>query len=231
MRHKIVVFITNIIYKLYTICYFILYKRMSNQLVFYRGDKQETANIWTIPKGVRIKMSGRNNIININLPIHFEMSEIIVQCNNSTINIGKNCRLTELKIFCGEGDSPSIKIGNHCTSTGEVKIISRGSPHIIIEDDCMFATNILIRLTDSHYIYDKDSNEIINKQKRPARIGRHTWIGQNVCLTKNISIPPNTIIGLGSVAGGAFTEEYTCIAGNPAKVVKKNVTWTRGLER
>jgi acetyltransferase-like isoleucine patch superfamily enzyme len=227
MLQKITIFLINIYYRIYTFYQF--GKGENNTFIIHRERKQSSAKWWNIPKGLRLKMSGRNNIVNLYLPVCFEKSSIMLECDEGKIDIGMNCRLLKADIFCGKGTSPVIKIGNGCT-TEEVKIITRGSQQLIIEDDCMFATNILIRLTDSHYIYDTNSNEVINKQKRPATIGKHTWIGQNVCLTKNISIPANTIIGLGSIVGGSFTDEYTCIAGNPAKVTKRNVTWTRELE-
>ena len=38
-------------------------------------------------------------------------------------------------------------------------------------------------------------------------------------------IPDNTVIAADSVVRGVFNEENTIIAGNLAKVIKKNVNW------
>jgi acetyltransferase-like isoleucine patch superfamily enzyme len=47
---------------------------------------------------------------------------------------------------------------------------------------------------------------------------------------KNAVIPNHSIIGIASVVTKQFFEEYTCIAGNPAKVIKTNVAWSGELE-
>lgn len=94
----------------------------------------------------------------------------------------------------------------------------------------MFASDVLVRLSDSHPIRDVETGEIINGQAHPLTIGRHTWIGQLVCLTKNAVVPANTVIGLGSVVTGVFSEEGTCLGGNPARVLRRNVAWSRELE-
>lgn len=237
-------------YSLYTL-FFLLVKNKSNKIFLHRNGKTTQATFWNFPKGLRIKCTGNNNKLHIHFPHDLKTSSFILVGNGATVHIMENCRLyrsaitlegenariflgkqitfRNTKIYCGKGNRPVIKIGNNCSTEG-MEIIAKGSPRLFIGEDCMFASNITIRLTDSHTIYDRITGEIINKQTRPARIGRHTWIGQNVFLTKNISLPPNSIIGLGSVVGGVFTEEYTCIAGNPARVIKKDVMWSRELQ-
>jgi acetyltransferase-like isoleucine patch superfamily enzyme len=91
----------------------------------------------------------------------------------------------------------------------------------------MFAHNIFIRATDGHIITDKATGEILNKPKHPVVIGKNCWIGQNCLIAKNAVIPDNTIVGMGSVVTKLFKEEYTVIAGNPAKIIKTNVCWDR----
>lgn len=49
-----------------------------------------------------------------------------------------------------------------------------------------------------------------------------TW-----CVLKNAIIPNYTIVGARSVIKKAFDEEYTAIAGNPAKAVKRGVYFER----
>ena len=61
-------------------------------------------------------------------------------------------------------------------------------------------------------------------------IGKHCWIGAGTFIGKNVSIAPNNIIGAKSVATKSFDEEYTAIAGNPAKIVKRGITWGRNLK-
>lgn len=101
---------------------------------------------------------------------------------------------------------------------------------LIVKDDCLFSNSISIWPTDGHAIFDKDTKQRINNIQRPLEIGEHCWIGEGVKLTKNAKLPPNTIVGIGAVVTKEFNEEYTIIAGNPAKVIKKNVIWHPNLE-
>ena len=76
-------------------------------------------------------------------------------------------------------------------------------------------------------IIDKNTNQVINKQKNPLIIGNHCWLGENVKILKNAQISNNTIIGIESVVAGKYDEEFTILAGNPAKIVKYNVDFNR----
>ena len=64
-------------------------------------------------------------------------------------------------------------------------------------------------------LYFKVNNIIIKK---------HTWIGANAILLAGTKISEDSIIGAGSVVKGSFPQNCI-IAGNPAKVVKKDRTW------
>ena len=44
-------------------------------------------------------------------------------------------------------------------------------------------------------------------------------------INKDVILPRGTIVGIGAVVTNAFNEENTVMAGNPAKVIKKNVQW------
>jgi len=106
-----------------------------------------------------------------------------------------------------------------------MRITAACNGSLIIGDDCLFSTGILIRLDDGHTIFDKDTKSVINKQKNPLVIGNRCWIGEGVRINKNARIPSDSVIGNGSVVSSKFTEEFTAIAGNPAKVVKTGIGW------
>jgi len=77
---------------------------------------------------------------------------------------------------------------------------------------------------------DEDFHEIKYEGKKKNQnngisIGNKVWIGSNVSIYKETSIPNGCVIASNSVVKGKFDEENVLIAGNPAKVVKKNITW------
>ena len=91
----------------------------------------------------------------------------------------------------------------------------------------MFSWGIEIWGGDGHPTFDTASGRRINSFTQPLRIGDHTWIGKGAMIHKNARIPPNTIVAHSAVVTRKFCDEFTVIAGNPAKVVKENVRWER----
>lgn len=70
---------------------------------------------------------------------------------------------------------------------------------------------------------------------RLCRFGRYKITGENNVIMfaghklprflKNGNLPPNTVVAADAVVTKTFTEEFTILAGNPAKVIKRNVMW------
>jgi acetyltransferase-like isoleucine patch superfamily enzyme len=56
-------------------------------------------------------------------------------------------------------------------------------------------------------------------------IGNRVWIGNNVFIYKGVEIGENSVIASNSVVKGKFNEENVLIAGNPARIVRRNVFW------
>ena len=86
----------------------------------------------------------------------------------------------------------------------------------IISWDC------LILDTDFHRIY-KDGN-IINENKL-IEIGNHVWIGAKSTIFKGTKIADGSVIGAGSFCTGLLSDEKSIYAGQPAKLIKKNINW------
>lgn len=98
---------------------------------------------------------------------------------------------------------------------------------LIIGEDCKISSLIEIWPTDGHAILDAETGEILNKPTGPITIGDHCWIGAAVRLTKNARIGNNCIVGGGAVAVKDYKEDNVIIAGNPAKIIKRGITWDR----
>ena len=99
---------------------------------------------------------------------------------------------------------------------------------ISIGKESMLSNGIKIICGDGHIIYDNKTDEYLyNNNNKFCEIGDHVWIGMNNIICKNVKIPNNCIIGAGSVVTKSFSEENCAIAGNPAKIIKKNINWNR----
>ena len=55
-------------------------------------------------------------------------------------------------------------------------------------------------------------------------LGNHVWIGKNATILKGVTIGHDSIIAMGSVVTKSC-EPNSIRAGNPAKVVKTDITW------
>lgn len=184
-------------------------------------------------KNIRLTVAGDNNSIIIKKqPSSNEEIKIAIYGDNCKIVMEENITVgSELRIIMGQNhpnfgkcNNAELKIGEN-TSFGEVFItIFNSNAKLHIGKDCMFAWGIELYHTDAHPVLDKTTGEIINKVKTMA-IGDNCWIGSHCCIMKNVHLPNNTIVGKHSLVSKSFSEEYTAIGGNPAKVIKQNVTW------
>jgi acetyltransferase-like isoleucine patch superfamily enzyme len=122
--------------------------------------------------------------------------------------------------------NPKIVIGNRVTATGSLTISAM--QEVTIEDDVMFALNVLIadgmhgfENVDIPYKYQK------MWKIKPTIIKRGCWIGQNVVIMPGVTVGELSIIGANSVVTKSIPDR--CIAiGAPARVIKQ---WDEAAQR
>ena len=98
--------------------------------------------------------------------------------------------------------------------------------NVEIGNDCMFSGGIHILAGDCHNIIDKKSGTILSKNSN-LRIGNHVWVGSHSTILKNASIQSDSIVGANSLVASKFDESNIIIAGNPAKIIKKDIDWEK----
>ena len=91
-----------------------------------------------------------------------------------------------------------------------------------IGENCAISWNCQFLDEDFHQFDYEGKKEIKNNA---IEIGSKVWIGSNVSLYKGVRIPNGSIIASDSVVKGTFDDENILIAGNPAKIIKRNVKW------
>ncbi|EJU07296.1 acyltransferase [Fusobacterium hwasookii] len=171
----------------------------------------------------KIKISGNNNILYIGKNSLLRDSNIFIKGNNNIIYIGDDCVVNNTSIIL-DNEGSEIRIGNK-TSIAKVQIVSLEPYKIEIGEDCMLSYDIEIRNTDSHKIYDKNTNERINEGSS-INIGNHVWLGMRAIILKGVTIGDNSIVAAGSIVT-KDVKANTIVSGNPAKQIKENVYWTR----
>lgn len=184
----------------------------------------------SIPKdgNFSLKIYGNNNKIEIHKDSTW-IGDILIFGNNNELVIGRvrNFRGSIMMGFDFDRitEMSYCSIGDDCTSNGvEIKLLEKKSI-IKIGKNCMLSNGIIMWATDSHSVID--TNGKLLNYGHSIVIGDHVWISRNVTFGKNTEIMHDSIVGMSSIVTTKFNEPYIAIGGNPAKIIKRNVTWTR----
>jgi acetyltransferase-like isoleucine patch superfamily enzyme len=151
---------------------------------------------------------GHKNIIienNVMIAHQVWLNAIEIDNNPCILKIGAGCNIGHY---------------NHIAATGEV----------ILEEEVLTADKVYI--SDHLHAYEDISVSVSKQpvlQKNFVRIGKGSWIGENVCIIGS-SIGKHCIIGANAVVTKNIAD-YCVAAGNPAIIIKRycheTATWKR----
>lgn len=147
------------------------------------------------------------------------------------VNLGPNCILkVTLEYPRGWAESdrydvpqqkfdPHIEIGDGVTATSHLHIAA--FDRIVVEDDVLMASNVFI--CDGLHAFD--SAEVPYRYQgffriAPIRIGRGSWLGQNVVIMPGVTVGELSIVGANSVVTRDVPPQ-TIVGGAPARVLKR----------
>ena len=114
-----------------------------------------------------------------------------------------------------DGNNSTIEIGNNCRINGAY---IHAQKNIKISDNCVIASGVNIIDSNGHETYSL--NRTIGRDTpKSIFIGNNVWIGINSTILKGTTIGDNSIVAANSVVKGDFP--CNCIiSGNPAKIIK-----------
>lgn len=194
--------------------------------------------IWNLIKPITVK--GKDNVIKVKCPHFFK--RISIRGNSNVVEIESDVQLGDVKIFL-YGDNNKLHIDSKARLIGPCIIEMYGNAQLFIGENCgirgvnfnvkdgkvslgklvMFSFGINIRNHDSHKVISMATGKQINSPK-DIMIGNHVWICQNASILKGCNIGDDSIVAYGSVATKGCGQGCI-IAGNPAQIVKENITW------
>ena len=163
--------------------------------------------------GIKISIKTKNKIGNI-----IARGKHIIFIRNGRMSCGKNvflCPNTKISIQ-GSKSVAELYIGEN-TNIGDRTEIHVGES-IRIGSNCAISWDVCIMDRDYHQL--GDNGEIT----KPITIGNNVWIGSRTTILKGVTIGDGCVIGAGSVVT-KDVPKGTCVAGNPAKIIKENITW------
>ncbi|MBQ6221565.1 MAG: acyltransferase [Solobacterium sp.] len=175
-----------------------------------------------------IRISGNNNILEIGENCSLQNCSVFIAGDNNTIRIDDNVSAV-FTSFHMEKENNTVKVGMHTSlhgrDNGTIEFVLEESTTITVKEDCMISNDVSFRSSDSHSIIN-DKGERINHAKDIV-VNDHVWIGMRSLVLKGTVIQKNSIIGAGSICNKVYEKENCMIAGNPAKIIKENVNWSR----
>lgn len=175
---------------------------------------------------VNFDIKGNDNLVSIADGCVLNGVLFYIRGDNHKIFIKENCRFNGGGSLWFEDHNGCLVIGEKSTFENVHIAITEPYSKIEIGKDCMFAYDIDIRTGDSHSIIDSMSVERINYAK-DVSISDHVWVAAHSIILKGVSIAEDCVIATGSVVSNSFRERGVILAGNPAKIIRHNITWSR----
>ena len=173
---------------------------------------------------VIVRVHGNNNVIKIDSKAYIN-GVIEVYGDSNNIIIGKGPYT--LSLFIGVPDCNAsgcqFTLGKEGLINGAVIRLCEDKSSVQIGDNCLFSDQINIWASDTHTLLDAKGN-ILNWGHKVV-IGNHVWLGCQVTVLKDTVIPDDCVVGWGSIVTKKFDEVGCVLAGNPARVVKKGISW------
>lgn len=184
-------------------------------------------NIFDLDKPIirsKIVCLGNNNKIILMPGGGLDKCSFHISGDHNTIIIGKRSSAIHASLYI-EDSNNSIEIGDDCSLCGEILLAACEGTSIKIGDEALCSSHIELRTSDSHAIYDTGGRRI-NAAKN-INIGKHVWIATGVRINKGVVIGDNNVIGNAAVVTKTFTNTNVIIAGNPAKIIKEEIIWSK----
>lgn len=152
---------------------------------------------------VRITVSGRNNKLILHRGVVFkEGGRVKLEDEGNQIEIGEGTDFVDC-FFAVSDYGSKVTVGR----------------------DCMFSARIIVRTSDVHSILNAEGKRV--NPSRDVAIGDRVWVAYGATILKGSTIEADSVIGSESVVAGIHVPQGGVAVGNPARVVKEGVRWTR----
>lgn len=171
---------------------------------------------------VKMLVSGVGNQLILGDRVSLKDCTIKIDGNNNTIRIGAKTVCNQVSFRIEDSDN-LIELGECCRLTGQTELAATEGTQIRIGKDCLFSNHITFRTGDSHSIVDLNG-----RRCNPAKdivIHDHVWFGAQVICLKGTEVAEGSVIGTGALLTKKFSDPNCIIAGSPAKVIHREMTW------
>ena len=175
-------------------------------------------------------VEGNNNTVKVEFPIRFQNTTICITNDDNLFSIKKTRHPIRQATFFIEGNNEVIIGQNSQLKNRGLYVVLNGNykkrHKLVLGDNVYIAKDALIRTSDGHTLIDLNTNEPLSEPE-DIIIGNNVWITSKCTILKGTVLPDNCIVGACSLVNKKFIENNILIAGTPAKIIRKNVTWSK----
>lgn len=185
-----------------------------------RTNQVDIAGAPVAGQGGHIMLTGDNNRILLG-PGCVAVAMRLSLGSNCLVEIGANCRLSNIEIHMQNGGH--MHFGEGVVFTWRARFFFHEPAKLAIGRNSLIGDDAMFTVSDMHPIIDIETGQRIN----PAAdilIGEHVWLGTGVRVLKGARIGRDSVIGMGSLVSGNIPANSVA-AGAPARVIRSNVTW------
>lgn len=175
-------------------------------------------------RNVTFEIKGNNNLIDIRENAVLNNMLIKMTGSDHRLIIGENAYLLGSRL-CFEDNSCLISIGAETVvyNNAHMGASEEGTGITIGARSCISA-QADIRTTDSHSVIDIRSQKRVNPPGNVV-IGKHVFIGERATVLKGVTVGDGSMIGIAALVTKDIPS-YCVVAGFPAKIIRKNATWS-----
>lgn len=182
-------------------------------------------------KNTKITIYGVNNTLIIEDGFQINHMELLIRGNGNIVKIGKKFELNYNTdhgplYLSAKDDNNTITLGNNIHIRGSAEIVCMEGTELTIGDNFGMSNETIIRTGDGHRIMDLLGNRV--NPSRSIKIGNDCWLARRGIILKGVELKDYTIVGTGALVTKSYDSGNIILGGNPAKVIKENVTWLPG---
>jgi acetyltransferase-like isoleucine patch superfamily enzyme len=205
-----------------------LYYRLAFWLVRWhvRGKNNQVLRRGALLKNVRFDIRGSDNRIEIAPGAELRNVTFRLCGDNHSIKLGAGCRINRSGMIWFEDERGSLDIGQGTTIEEAHIAVTEPGSRIQIGADCLLAYDIDIRCGDSHSLLESASGRRINPAE-DVSIGDHVWIAAHARILKGVRIAADSVVATGAVVVQPCETPGVVLGGNPAKVIRQGIIWSR----
>lgn len=193
-----------------------------NQLILGTGDIRKS-RITIYGTGNYVEIKDGYDIVNLNLLVRGNNNRIIIG-EDFVVNYNTNAGALNIS---AKDDNNKIIIEEYAHIRGEAEIVCMEGTSLHIGKNFGMSSETIIRTGDGHRIFDCDTGERTNNAQSIS-IGNDCWVARRGIILKGVTLADYTILGTGALVTKSFPEPNIILGGNPAKIIKRNVTWLPG---